>query len=113
MQSILKYKKIIIAIIVIAAAFFVYSNYFKPTGGGLVEVESNNQAKRQFAAGKEILTLLVDLSSIQLNSDIFEDESFKSLNDFSLPIDLEPKGRVNPFAPIGVDLVETSGEQIE
>jgi len=103
MQSILKYKKIIIGIVVIGVAFFIYSTYFKPEGGPLVMVDS--QAKRQFAAGKEILTLLIDLKSIELDGSIFEDGSFKSLEDFSLPIDPEPKGRTNPFAPIGVQSV--------
>jgi len=102
MQNILKYKKIIIAAVVVLIAFFIYSAYFKPgQNGALVAIE--NQTGRQFAAGKEVLTLLIDLKSIELDGAIFEDASFKSLEDFSLPIDPEPKGRINPFAPIGAD----------
>jgi len=103
MQKILKHKKIIIASILIVIAFFIYSAYFKPSqDSGLVMV--NNQTATQFAAGKEVLTLLIDLKSIKLDGNIFNNKIFKSLEDFSLPIDPEPKGRINPFAPIGVDL---------
>lgn len=110
MQNILKYKKIIISIVVITIAFFIYSAYFKPAqNGALVAVE--NQTGRQFAAGKEVLTLLIDLKSIELDGSIFEDKSFKSLEDFSLPIDPEPKGRINPFAPIGTEPMEATQEE--
>jgi len=101
MQSMLKYKKIIIIAIIIFASFFVYNSYFKSSSSSLIEVE--NRARGKLDAGREILALLVDLKSIKLDGSIFDQKSFKTLEDFSLPIDPEPKGRVNPFAPIGVD----------
>jgi len=96
-----KYKKTLIIIGVIIASFIVYSAFLKPdnTEEGIVSSGPDQQPK----AGREILSLLVDLKEIDLNAELFQSNSFRNLNDFSTPIPPEPKGRPNPFAPIGQD----------
>jgi len=51
--------------------------------------------------GADVLNLLSDLKLISLNEAIFQDQAFKSLQDNSVEIPAELKGRNNPFAPIG------------
>ena len=58
------------------------------------------------AAAQELLNLLLSIKEIKLNDDIFASKGFASLVD--TPVDLAPdgnEGRVNPFAPIGLDAV--------
>jgi len=111
MNDILKNKKIVSGIIILIFGFIVYSVFFKSevsTTQGLVTGTSVSDA--QLVAGKEILALLVDLKSIKLQSDIFRDRAFRSLEDFSIPISPEPQGRTNPFAPIGSDPIVVEEE---
>lgn len=55
--------------------------------------------------GQEILSLLADLKRIRLDGSIFSDPLFQSLQDFSVELNPEPKGRQNPFAPLGRDFI--------
>jgi len=116
MNEIIKNKKIVIIVAVIIFAFVIYSYLFKKDiDTQLITSESISSQAQQFGAGKEIVALLSDLKSLQLNDDIFNNAAFKSLEDFSLPISNEPKGRNNPFAPIGLDIgtTEAPSESVE
>ena len=55
------------------------------------------------AVGSEILALLNDLKSIKIDGSIFASQMFIELQDFSVIIPEELKGRENPFDPIGID----------
>lgn len=103
-QTLRKYKKILLLIVILFMAFLIYS-YFKggdktndiltatsPTGG------SNN------AIGQQFFNQLLTLQNLQLDDKVFADPRFQSLQDFSQPLPDEPQGRPNPFAPIGVDV---------
>lgn len=112
MQSILKYKKIIIAVLVFLVGFFVYNSFFKPDtelDGLLVQNVSTSSQSEAGIAGREIIALLADIQKITLDKSIFESVVFRSLEDFSIPIEPEPKGRVNPFAPLDDTGTTTSG----
>lgn len=112
MNKILKNKKVIIGITILIFGFIVYSVFFKTEtskNSGLVVGTAGN-SNSQFIAGKEILALLSDLKSIQLNQDIFQNKTFRSLEDFSIPIEPEPQGRTNPFTAVGRDTV-VAGEE--
>jgi hypothetical protein len=52
--------------------------------------------------GQDLLMSLSRLKSTHLDVSIFSDPAFRSLIDRSETIPPEPKGRRNPFAPIGV-----------
>ena len=51
----------------------------------------------------DLVAMLNQLHSIQLNTDLFSNPLFQSLQDFGLTVVPEPKTRNNPFAPIGVE----------
>lgn len=54
--------------------------------------------------GQEFLTQLLNIRSIKLRDDIFSRPSFVSLTDFTIElIQLGNEGRINPFAPFGID----------
>jgi len=96
-----EHRKKIITGVVIVLLFAAYSA-LSPSGaepqGTLVARSA--QVSANFQAGKEILALLVDLKSIRLDGSLFADPVFQSLEDFSIPIEPEPRGRTNPFAPV-------------
>ncbi len=49
----------------------------------------------------DLLVLLLDLKSLQLDDSVLSDPVFRSLKHFGVDIPPEPVGRSNPFAPIG------------
>lgn len=54
--------------------------------------------------GNEFVDLLLNLNTIQLDTSIFDSQSFKALHDYSSPLTPEANpGRPNPFAPVGMD----------
>jgi|GEM_PF-262309 len=49
----------------------------------------------------KVVEMLAKLSSLKLDRAFFDSPIFRSLQDFSVDVVAEPKGRPNPFAPIG------------
>lgn len=103
-------KKIILALIALFALFagtHIFQNETRAQEEPLVVPDavpaegggSGNQA------GREILALLADMKSIKLDASIFFDPAFQSLVDTTVKLNEELKGRPNPFAPIGKDIV--------
>lgn len=105
----LQNKKIIVAGFVLFAVF-AYANIFHKETRAQEEPlvtpdpppAGQNEGNQK---GREILALLADLKKIQLDGSIFDDPKFQELQDFSRELIPEPKGRPNPFAPIGKDVV--------
>ena len=94
-----KYRNIITIGLVVIAAFIAYSIFYTPdTGSPLTQTQVNSE---QAALEQELLALLFELRSIELDTTIFDDARFRSLEDFGQEIISEPVGRDNPFAPIG------------
>ena len=98
-MDILKNKKIIVIIAIIVVAFIAYNNFLKPDDN-IGQFLISSAGDERLADGREILVLLEGLQSIDLNPEFFATNVFASLEDFSIPLDPEPKGRVNPFSPI-------------
>ncbi len=104
MGELLKYKKIIYIAVLILVGLVAYNYFFKPEINVDPVTSEGVSPAGELAVDKEILTLLGDLHSLVLDNSIFNSSAFKSLEDFSLPVEDEPKGRSNPFAPIGVNI---------
>ena len=94
-----KYKKLLIAagvIIVLALGYSFFSGEEIPEGltsqaaGGLAPEE-----------GGDLIALLAELKSIELDTSILQNPTFLTLEDFSVSLTAEPVGRSNPFAPLG------------
>lgn len=95
-----KYKKGIVVIVIIILLFIVYSMFLKKDDEPVLSTAS--AAGTQLSAeNSELISLLSQLRSINLNREIFTDETFRSLSDFSVILIPEPVSRPNPFAPIG------------
>lgn len=56
--------------------------------------------KSQSPQAKEIIRILSLLNRINLDADFFNNNAFKSLNDFSVQLPSLESGRNNPFATI-------------
>lgn len=92
-------KKNLIKIIVVLILFL--SPLFMTIGANDVLVPtgiSNNGL-----VGADLLTLLLEVKSIELDSDVFNNEVFVNLKDFSKEIQPQSVGRKNPFSVIGSD----------
>ncbi len=99
MASLKKYKNILIGIVVVIVLFLLYSFFFK---GSSSEQLLTSETATSTAGGEDLLSLLLELKSITLTTEIFSDPVFTTLQDFSVELAPQPIGRRNPFAPIGV-----------
>ncbi|NTV44550.1 MAG: hypothetical protein HGA67_02550 [Candidatus Yonathbacteria bacterium] len=108
MIDILKYKNILIGLVVVVAAFAVYQvfvvNKTDVTEGTVLITDESNVSPDE----RSTLQLLSDMQSISLTANVLQSTTFLSLKDFSVPIQPEPQGRENPFAPVA-GVVSTGG----
>jgi hypothetical protein len=97
-----KYKNLFIGVAVILMLFIGYSFFFNGNSDSTI-LSSTVTGGETSAADNELLLLLAELKAIRLNDALFQDQAFKSLNDFGLELVPEPSGRRNPFAPVGLE----------
>ena len=97
MEIFTKYKNFIVIGVVVVLAFVGYNFFFVGNDSSLLTASIENSANG--VADRALLTLLIDLKSIELDESIFDDQAFKSLRDFGRDLTAEPVGRENPFAP--------------
>ncbi len=100
MLDTLKENKIILVILIVVIAglgWFGLSG--SQTSSELLTNNSRNSGS--VVVDQDILRLLLDMRSIQLDSSIFENPAFGKLQDFGKQIVPEPVGRDNPFLPSG------------
>ena len=115
-------RNILIFILIAGALTFAYFSFFKasPEESNLVSSggdifpgteggtkPENNEPASLFK--ENLISLLLSVESISLESSIFQNPAFQSLKDSSIVL-IPPgnEGRVNPFAPIGSDPVPIS-----
>lgn len=53
--------------------------------------------------GEDILVLVDKLKAVSIDKSAFSGALFTSLQDYSIPLNPESQGRLNPFAQIGVE----------
>lgn len=87
-----------IIVILIAVAIGAYVYFTRGEGG---EAVLEREVKTDEAVGKDLLLSLMKLKAIKLDSDIFKDPVFLSLDDFTIELLAQPVGRSNPFLPLG------------
>lgn len=104
-------KNIIIIVLIIGACVVLYNVFLKKdTAPELVSTTGVRpagevQGASTDTAGKDFLSTLLNLKTLKLSGEIFENTAFKRLEDFSKDLTKgEPEGRPNPFAPIGNDV---------
>jgi hypothetical protein len=97
-----KYKKIIIAVVVIGLLFVAYTVYLKPQDGTGPFVKSNVSSDQQSSTqilGADINKAIEEIDSLDLDRSIFDHWILLRLVDHSRKINPQPNRRDNPFAP--------------
>lgn len=93
-----RYKIPLLVVALVVIGFIAYTYLF---GGAsprdLLVSESSDLAAS--GAEQELLTLLLELRSLELPGHVFDDPSYRTLEDFSQELTPLPVGRSNPFAP--------------
>jgi flagellar basal body-associated protein FliL len=94
-------KKSIISIVVIIAAvaigYFFYTGNKAPAGDSLLQTQATPEAN---AVSSRILNLLNQIRSLKIDTSIFDNVAYQTLQDYSIQIPEVPVGRQNPFAPL-------------
>lgn len=98
-----KTKQIIIALVIIVAAFVAYNMFFVSDDTSSGALVSDNQNQPQLVDGQVILSLLNKLDKVDLDDSIFSNKTFISLQSFKRELEGQVSGRQNPFMPIGVE----------
>lgn len=98
-----KLKKIIITSLALVLMFVLYSIFIKadPQNDSLLTTGNATGDSDTRLLGVQISQALLRIEQIKLDKTIFSDNIYRSLEDRSVPIEQEPRGRANPFAPIG------------
>lgn len=113
-----KIKNIIIFVVIAIALILIYVFFFKkaPEEANLAvtsedsALPSASVADQNTAIGEDFLSLLLSVKSIKLDDSIFADTAFATLRDSSIELIADgTEGRPNPFAPIGIDVLPTTG----
>jgi hypothetical protein len=99
-ELIAKYRGGVIAVLVVALVYGGYQFFVKPNLKDVDLISVSGPVVGTEVQG-ETLQLLQVLRSIKLDATVFESKTFRSLEDFSVPLREEPKSRSNPFAPVG------------
>ena len=108
-----KIKNIIILVVVAIVLVFVYFYFFgNKKEQPLLNAPSGSNALGSTASGdtstisQELLSVLLNIKNIKIDSSIFSSPVFSSLRDSSIVLTPDgQEGRPNPFAPIGSDQV--------
>ncbi len=94
-------KKTTFGIIILTVTLFGFSNFANSANKDALLVSESISSG---VVGNDLLVLLLELKALSLESEIFTDEAFINLKDFSTEIRPQPVGRNNPFASLGVDV---------
>jgi hypothetical protein len=95
-----KYKGTLAGLFILAGGYYAFV-FLSPTEVKEVVFTNESAYAGGSMVGAEIVAILNEINSIKLNTEIFEDETFNKFEDLRAEIAPEPKGRKNPFDPIG------------
>ena len=102
-EQLLKFKKPLILVGIFVAVFTVYTLFIKKAPVEDIAIIKPEQSAT-VQDNKELLSQLQALNAIVLDTQIFQSNIFKTLQDNTVVIEnRKPEGRRNPFLPIGVD----------
>lgn len=115
-QLLQKYKTVLIVLGILLVLFIGFRFFTKDTSPeGLTSQPVAGIVPEE---GGDLITLLLELKSITLDTSVLQNPVFLTLQDFSVVLAPEPVGRTNPFAPLGVGsslptVSETDEEEAE
>ncbi len=114
-QTIQKFATYIIVTIVLGALLLAYNTFYVSTlqeAKNIEAIRSENQLVSQSELGREILFILNNLKTIQLDIDFFSRDEYTQLQDFSEKITAKPVGTENPFQEVKLFFEETQNEEV-
>lgn len=97
---------IVVLIIIVLVYFFLTGNK-APESQTLVQLQVTPEAN---TTSSRILSLLNLIENLNIDTEIFSNSAFQSLEDYSIPIPDVPVGRPDPFAPISGAPEEFDGQ---
>jgi len=98
-----KFTVVLVVLLILGAiGYFVYS-------GAEAEIVEPAELSGQPVYGQDILVLANKINSISIDKSIFTSPLFTSLIDLNIPVVVEPKGRINPFAALSNQGTPTKG----
>ncbi len=99
-------KNIVISLIIVGALFFGYKYFFVKDPVSPLSVQENLAVAADIKEGKDYLVALINLERINFSvgSAVFNNPMFVRLRDMSVSLPDEPRGRSDPFMPIGEDV---------
>jgi len=99
-------KNIIIIAVIIGAMYIGYKTFFtEPEGSNLLKVQNVSSTQ---ILGTDIIKAINQINSLQLDSSVFSDPVFLSLEDRSQVIAPQPRGKNNPFSILGAGQANNS-----
>lgn len=101
-------------IIIVAIVIALGGAYFYLSGDSKQPAASNSllqstPTQSSGLIGAQVLTLLNQIRTLNIDSTVFKDKAYQSLVDYSVTIPPQNVGRTNPFAPIpGLKVSDTA-----
>lgn len=94
-----KNQKAVMGLVVLAVAFAIYNTFIKSDDPAGLRSESGDiRDIRDIEVGRDIITTLNRLKTIEIESGVLEEPLFKRLVDFSKPLPSYSQSKRNPFA---------------
>jgi hypothetical protein len=84
---------IALVLIVAAAGYYFYTSSGSNNSGASFTVTDASSS-----VGADVLNLLNQIQSLQINTTLFQSPVYQSLTDFTVQVPTEPIGKSNPFA---------------
>jgi len=110
MDFIKKNKNVLMLIGVLLLALAAYWYWQSGNNGNEPPLSASPPQTTASLAGQDILNLLNQLRSIQIDSSVFENPAFKSLVDYRIATTAEPLGRPDPFEPLPFEVQKQSSQ---
>lgn len=102
-------KGTFIALIAIVGISLLIYFYYKgtPNDSSTSSIETTGTAESYDAkiASERVISLLNEIKSLKIDPSIFNSAVYKSLVDYSITVPEQFVGRVNPFEPIGGNII--------
>lgn len=98
---------VIIIILITIGLYFYYKGEPVDYSSSLEVSGTEESTEAQIASGR-VLSLLNQISSLEINDSIFKSAVYNSLVDYTIEVPSQPVGRVNPFAPISGSFSQSS-----
>jgi capsular polysaccharide biosynthesis protein len=94
MKSLTKNMPLILTILILVLAFYVYNSFFR--SDAIFTADPSVQI-----IGADIVSTYNNLQSVNLDQKLFESKGYTNLTDFGSVLSTQPIGRTDPFDQIG------------